>query len=37
MKRIFGTKKDKAPPPSLEDATGKLTTRGDAYVGGSSQ
>jgi charged multivesicular body protein 5 len=29
MKRIFGTKKEKAPPPTIEDASGKLTTRGD--------
>ena len=29
MKRIFGTKKEKAPPPTIEDVSGKLTTRGD--------
>ncbi|GMH46141.1 hypothetical protein BSKO_14105 [Bryopsis sp. KO-2023] len=29
MKRVFGTKKDKAPPPSIEDATGNINSRGD--------
>ena len=29
MKRIFGTKKEKPPPPTLEEATGRLNTRGD--------
>uniref|UniRef100_A0A061R017 Charged multivesicular body protein 5 n=1 Tax=Tetraselmis sp. GSL018 TaxID=582737 RepID=A0A061R017_9CHLO len=30
MKRIFGTKKEKPPPPSVEDATSSLNNRGDA-------
>eukprot|EP00887_Chlorella_sp_A99_P000655 scaffold5.g655.t1 len=29
MKRIFGQKKEKAPPPTLEQATDKLNVRGD--------
>ena len=29
MKRLFGVRKDKAPPPSLEDASGSLQNRGD--------
>jgi charged multivesicular body protein 5 len=29
MKRIFGTKKEKAPPPTIQDANTALTTRGD--------
>ncbi|KAK9832560.1 hypothetical protein WJX84_002843 [Apatococcus fuscideae] len=29
MRRIFGSKKEKAPAPSIEEANGKLTTRGD--------
>ncbi|CAL8468439.1 g7979 [Coccomyxa elongata] len=29
MKRIFGTKKEKAPAPTIDEASGKLTTRGD--------
>jgi charged multivesicular body protein 5 len=29
MKRIFGTKKDKVAPPTIEDANTRLTTRGD--------
>eukprot|EP00192_Tetraselmis_astigmatica_P019413 CAMPEP_0117661812 /NCGR_PEP_ID=MMETSP0804-20121206/7733_1 /TAXON_ID=1074897 /ORGANISM="Tetraselmis astigmatica, Strain CCMP880" /LENGTH=215 /DNA_ID=CAMNT_0005468697 /DNA_START=221 /DNA_END=868 /DNA_ORIENTATION=+ len=30
MRRVFGTKKEKAPPPSIEDATSSLGNRGDA-------
>lgn len=30
MRRIFGAKKEKPPPPTLEQATDKLGTRGDA-------
>ena len=30
MKRIFGQKKDKPPAPTLDQATDKLNTRGDA-------
>eukprot|EP00803_Ostreobium_quekettii_P001875 evm.model.scf_188.5 EVM.evm.TU.scf_188.5 scf_188:43373-48243(+) len=29
MKRLFGTKKDQAPPPSLADASGNIQNRGD--------
>lgn len=29
MKRIFGTRKAKEPPPTLDQATDKLNTRGD--------
>lgn len=29
MKRIFGTQKQKAPPPTLADATGSIQSRGD--------
>mmetsp|Transcript_18591 Transcript_18591/g.46248 ORF Transcript_18591/g.46248 Transcript_18591/m.46248 type:complete len:229 (+) Transcript_18591:110-796(+) len=29
MKRLFGVKKEKPPPPSLEDATGSIEKRGD--------
>ena len=32
MKRIFGVKKEKAPPPSLDEASGRLSQRGDVYV-----
>merc|ERR1719482_1332579 len=30
MKRLFGAKKEKAPPPSLSDAVGELEGRGDS-------
>eukprot|EP01018_Ginkgo_biloba_P033569 Gb_31938 [translate_table: standard] len=30
MKRVFGIKKNKEPPPSIEDSTGRLNKRGDA-------
>ena len=29
MKRLFGKKKEVAPPPTLDDATGSLEKRGD--------
>ncbi|KAK9845964.1 hypothetical protein WJX81_007037 [Elliptochloris bilobata] len=29
MRRIFGTKKEKPPPPTIDEASGRLTTRGD--------
>ncbi|KAK4435935.1 Vacuolar protein sorting-associated protein 60.2 [Sesamum alatum] len=29
MKRVFGAKKDKGPPPSIEDASSRITKRGD--------
>jgi len=29
MKKIFGAKKNKDPPPSIEDATERITKRGD--------
>lgn len=29
MKRIFGVRKEKPPPPSLEDATTNINARGD--------
>ncbi|KAL0452092.1 UNVERIFIED_CONTAM: Vacuolar protein sorting-associated protein 60.2 [Sesamum latifolium] len=29
MKRVFGAKKDKEPPPSIEDASSRITKRGD--------
>ncbi|CAL5221272.1 g3432 [Coccomyxa viridis] len=29
MKRIFGTKKEKPPTPTIDEASGRLTTRGD--------
>eukprot|EP01023_Acetabularia_acetabulum_P043372 TRINITY_DN4330_c0_g1_i1.p3 TRINITY_DN4330_c0_g1~~TRINITY_DN4330_c0_g1_i1.p3 ORF type:complete len:223 (+),score=55.42 TRINITY_DN4330_c0_g1_i1:278-946(+) len=29
MKRIFGQKKDKTPPPTIDETTGRLTARGD--------
>lgn len=29
MKRVFGTRKEQAPPPSIDDATGNLNSRGD--------
>eukprot|EP00252_Welwitschia_mirabilis_P016636 TRINITY_DN3678_c0_g1_i1.p1 TRINITY_DN3678_c0_g1~~TRINITY_DN3678_c0_g1_i1.p1 ORF type:complete len:237 (+),score=76.40 TRINITY_DN3678_c0_g1_i1:245-955(+) len=29
MKRVFGVKKDKAPPPSVQDATDRINKRGD--------
>eukprot|EP01026_Neomeris_dumetosa_P048684 TRINITY_DN42200_c0_g1_i6.p2 TRINITY_DN42200_c0_g1~~TRINITY_DN42200_c0_g1_i6.p2 ORF type:complete len:220 (-),score=57.39 TRINITY_DN42200_c0_g1_i6:285-944(-) len=29
MQRIFGKKKEKAPPPSIDETTGRLTARGD--------
>jgi len=32
MKRIFGTKKEKAPTPTIDEASGRLTTRGDTYA-----
>ena len=32
MKRIFGTKKEKPPTPTIDEASGRLTTRGDTYV-----
>ena len=31
MRRIFGSKKEKVPAPSIDEANGKLTTRGDVY------
>jgi hypothetical protein len=32
MKRIFGTKKDKIPPKTLEEVSGGLDKRVDQYV-----
>ena len=32
MKRIFGTKKEKPPTPTIDEASGRLTTRGDTYA-----
>lgn len=32
MKRIFGAKKDKPKPPTLDEATGRLDSRGNVYV-----
>lgn len=32
MKRIFGTKKDKTPPKTLEEVSGGLDKRVDQYV-----
>jgi charged multivesicular body protein 5 len=29
MKKIFGAKKNKDPPPSIQDATDRITKRGD--------
>ncbi|KAB2031420.1 hypothetical protein ERO13_D05G288200v2 [Gossypium hirsutum] len=29
MKRVFGVKKDKEPPPSIQDATDRISKRGD--------
>ncbi|KAH6802964.1 SNF7 family protein [Perilla frutescens var. frutescens] len=29
MKRVFGAKKDKEPPPSIQDASDRITKRGD--------
>jgi len=29
MKRIFGTKKEKPKPPTLDEATGRLDSRGN--------
>ncbi|KAA3454253.1 charged multivesicular body protein 5-like [Gossypium australe] len=29
MKRVFGVKKDKEPPPSIQDATDRIGKRGD--------
>ena len=29
MRRIFGQRKDAPPPPTLDQATEKLTSRGD--------
>jgi len=29
MKKIFGAKKNKDPPPTIEDATERITKRGD--------
>ncbi|WRX11705.1 Snf7 family - like 4 [Theobroma cacao] len=29
MKRVFGVKKDKEPPPSIEDASDRINKRGD--------
>ncbi|XP_057789251.1 vacuolar protein sorting-associated protein 60.1-like isoform X2 [Salvia miltiorrhiza] len=29
MKRVFGAKKDKEPPPSVQDASDRITKRGD--------
>ncbi|CAM8971698.1 hypothetical protein QQ045_028818 [Rhodiola kirilowii] len=30
MKRVFGAKKDKEPPPSIQDASDRITKRGDS-------
>ena len=32
MKRLFGTKKEKAPPPSLDDAAGSVSHRTPIHV-----
>lgn len=32
MKRIFGQKKEKPPTPTIEEASARLTTRGDTCV-----
>lgn len=33
MRRIFGTKKEKPPPPTMDQAVDRLNTRGDGWVG----